>query len=84
MSLSAGYLTAGFFLNGHYTWPDSSRVLALTLTLCVLAYEFVFKEQRATAAAHDPGRPLRSVIYSCVLPYVFGWVVVLVLVSLAP
>jgi len=68
----AGFFTADFVLSGVYTWPRSSRVMALTLTIAVLAYEFIYKEQQA----RHPDRPvlqhLRTVLYSCGLPYLAG------------
>lgn len=78
--LSAGFFTADFVLSGQYTWPRTSRAGVLSLTVLILAYEFVYKEQRARSASPGDGRPLRAVIYSCVVPYVAG---VLALLALA-
>lgn len=68
----SGFFTADFLVSGQYTWPRSSRIVVLTLTILVLSYEFVYKEQRA----RDPGRSrdgsLRALLYSCAIPYVVG------------
>lgn len=68
--LSSGFFTAGFLLSGHYTWPRTSRVMVLTITVLVLSYEFVYQEQRSRSAA--PEHALGAVLYSCVIPYVAG------------
>jgi len=85
--LCSGFFTADFLLSGLYTWPRTSRVLALTLTVAILSYEFVYKEQRArqTALSGDRAglRALRALLYSCVVPYAAGVLVLLVLVRLA-
>jgi hypothetical protein len=76
----SGFSTTDFLLSGAYTWPRTSRVLVLTITVAVLAYEFVYKEQLARAA--DGSRALRIVLYSCVLPYILGVAALLVLAKL--
>jgi hypothetical protein len=68
--LSSGFFTAGFLLSGHYTWPWTSRVMVLTITVIVLAYEFVYQEQRSRSAV--PEHALSAVLYSCVIPYAAG------------
>jgi len=73
----SGFFTANFFLSGQYTWPRTSRVVALTLTLLVLSYEFVYKEQ---AEATGSGLQARTaVLYACVVPYVMGALVMVAL-----
>ena len=80
---TAGFFTADFVLSGVYTWPRSSRVMALTLTIAVLAYEFIYKEEQA----RHPDRPvlqhLKAVLYSCGLPYLAGASALWVLAALA-
>lgn len=68
----SGFSTTDFFLSGVYTWPRSSRVLVLTITVIVLSYEFVYKEQRALH--HDSAGAIaaRALLYSCVIPYALG------------
>ena len=76
----SGFFTADFALSGIYTWPRTSRVLVLTVTIAVLAYEFVYKEQRALKP-EAPGTPAaNAVLYSCLIPYALG---VATLVALA-
>lgn len=75
--LFSGFFTANFLISGQYTWPRSSRVLALTLTLFVLSYEFVYKEQKT---AHGSGERARAtLLYSCVIPYAIGVLLMLAL-----
>lgn len=78
--LSSGFFTADFIASGQFTWPRTSRVFVLTVTILVLSYEFVYKEQLARSAS--PDRALSSVLYSCVLPYVIGALVVVGLARL--
>jgi hypothetical protein len=85
--LCSGFFTADFLLSGLYTWPRTSRILALTLTLVILSYEFVYKEQRAAQATlsgdHAGLRAVRALLYSCVIPYAVGVLALLILVRLA-
>jgi hypothetical protein len=68
--VASGFFTANFLVSGQYTWPRTSRVLALTLTLLVLSYEFVYKEQAETTGSGQEARS--AVLYACVLPYAVG------------
>ena len=80
---SSGFFTADFLLSGMYSWPRTSRVIVLTLTVCVLAYEFVYKEQRGLAVSPSSAGPVRAVMYSCALPYLAGALALLALARLA-
>lgn len=75
--LFSGFFTANFIISGQYTWPRTSRAVALTLTVLILSYEFVYKEQLACAPA--PGRARTALVYSCVIPYLAGALVMLAL-----
>jgi hypothetical protein len=75
--LFSGFFTANFLISGQYTWPRTSRVFALTLTIAILSYEFLYKEQLARGATVDGAR--RIVLYSCIIPYMAG---VLLMVAL--
>jgi hypothetical protein len=66
----SGFFTANFIISGQYTWPRTSRTLALTLTVLILSYEFVYKEQLSRRVS--PAQAKSTVVYSCVLPYVIG------------
>ncbi|HYM37742.1 MAG TPA: hypothetical protein VES96_05030 [Nitrospiraceae bacterium] len=68
----SGFSTADFALSGVYTWPRTSRVLVLTITIAVLAYEFVYKEQRTQTADASGGMALKAVVFSCLIPYALG------------
>jgi hypothetical protein len=78
--LLSGFFTANFIISGHYTWPRTSRTLALTLTVLILSHEFVYKEQLSRNEL--PGRARSAVLNSCALPYTIGVLVMLVLWAL--
>ena len=78
--LFSGYFTANFLISGAYTWPRTSRTLALTLTVLILSYEFVYKEQ--LTRYESPDRAWSGLLYSCALPYGIGWLVMLALWAL--
>ena len=73
----SGFFTANFFISGQYSWPRTSRILALTLTLLVLAYEFVYKEQVVATGSGEQARS--AVLFACVIPYAVGAVVMVAL-----
>ncbi len=75
--LFSGFFTANFILSGAYTWSQTSRTLALTLTVLILSREFVYKEQLSRNAA--PGRAWSVLLYSCALPYAIGMLMMLAL-----
>ena len=75
--LLSGFFTANFLIVGQYTWPRTSRILALTLTVAVLSYEFVYKELRTQRDTPELARA--GLLYSCVIPYVTGMVMMLLL-----
>jgi hypothetical protein len=76
----SGFFTADFIVSGSYTWPRTTRTLALTLTVLILSREFVFKEQLSRHATSD--RALLALAYSCVLPYIIGVLVMLAIWAL--
>ena len=78
--LLTGLFTANFIINGSYTWSQTSRTLALTLTVLILSREFVYKEQLSRNAAS--GHAWSVVLYSCALPYMIGVFVMLALWAL--
>jgi hypothetical protein len=79
----SGFFTADFVLSGVYTWPRTSRVLVLSITLVVLAYEFVYQEQRLRFPNPSDDRPLKAVLFSCLLPYAVGALALVGLAKLA-
>ena len=50
------------------------------LTVLILSYEFVYKEQ--LSRNESPGRARSALLYSCVFPYATGWLVMLALWAL--
>ena len=77
-----GFITADFLLHGVYTWPRTSRIFVLSLTLVVLTYEFIYKEQRLLYPEPTDGRPLKAVFSSCVAPYALGMALLFALARL--
>jgi len=75
--LFSGFFTTNFIISGQYTWPRTSRVVALTVTVLILSYEFVYKEQLAQEATSNRART--ALVYSCLIPYLAGVLVMLVL-----
>ena len=78
--LSSGFFTSNFIMIGHYTWPRTSRVFVLTLTMLILAYEFIYKDQTVRSAS--PDRAFNAVLYSCMIPYALGALMMLGLAKL--
>ena len=75
----SGFFTTDFVLSGIYTWPRTSKVLVLTITIVVLSYEFVYKEQRTLKPDSSGASAARALLYSCVIPYAVGVAAILVL-----
>lgn len=75
--LFSGFFTANFVISGQYTWPRTSRAFALTLTVVILSYEFIYKEQLAIGATAD--RAKRVLIQSCLIPYIIGVLIMMLL-----
>ena len=86
LGLFSGFHTMDFILGGLYTWPQLSRVIALTFAIVILSYEFVYKENREELSLQQPSlsqRGLKAVLYSCIFPYMVGVLALLSLVILA-
>ncbi len=66
-----------------YTWPRTSRVVALIITVLVLSYEFVYKEQRVRFPQRSHDDRMKILLYSCVIPCSLGVLALLGLVRLA-
>ena len=78
--LVSGFFTANFLISGQYTWSRTTRTLALILTVVILSYEFVYKEQ--LSRNEPPALAWSALFYSCALPYAIGVVVMLALWAL--
>ena len=83
LGLFSGFHTMDFLLGGLYTWPQMSRVMALTLAIVILSYEFVYKEDR-DQFSEQQGRfsphGVKAVFYSCLIPYMVGCLLLLLLI----
>lgn len=75
----SGFFTTDFVLSGVYTWPRTSKVLVLTITIAVLSYEFVYKEQRTLKPDPSGAFAARALLYSCLIPYALGVAALVVL-----
>ena len=75
----SGFSTTDFVLSGIYTWTRTSKVLVLTITIIVLSYEFVYKEQRTLKPDSFEASAARALLYSCLIPYAVGVAALLVL-----
>ncbi len=82
LSAWSGFFTMDFLLSGIYTWPRSSRVVTLTAAVIILVYEFIYKEHQARHAAVTGISPLKLVVYTCMIPYMLGTLVLLALINL--
>ena len=83
LGLFSGFHTMDFIVGGIYTWPQMSRVLALTFAVVILCYEFVYKENRDEVSSQRGTLSrlgLKAVLYSCLLPYAVGMLALLSLV----
>jgi hypothetical protein len=72
-----GFFTTSFLISGQYTWSRTTQTVALTLAMLILSYEFVYKEHLSLNGSSN--HAWSALLYSCVLPYVIGAVVVLAL-----
>ena len=72
-----------FFLSGVYSWPRTSRVIALTFAVIILSYEFVYKEQQSQVADGAGSLPSKVVLFSCVIPYMLGTLALVFLFALS-
>lgn len=79
----SGFFTTDFLLSGVYTWPRSSRAIALTLAALILSYEFIYKEHLTRYSFLTGILPMKVVFYSCILPYMVGSLTLLILVNLS-
>jgi hypothetical protein len=68
----SGFFTMDFLLSGAYSWPRTSRIMALTLTLAILIYEFIYKEQLLRHPEYSVEQRLKMLLYTCAIPYVIG------------
>ncbi|RMH32545.1 MAG: hypothetical protein D6690_13740 [Nitrospirae bacterium] len=79
----SGFHTTDFLLSGIYTWPRTSRIVVLTLAMMILSYEFVYKDVHSPCSRQASPRSVKTLLYVCLLPYMLGSLILLVLFSLA-
>ena len=72
-----------FLLSGVYSWPRTSRILALTLAVIILSYEFVYKETIAQMPKGAKKVGLKVLLSSCVIPFMLGSFALIFLLTLS-
>ena len=78
----SGFFTMDFLLSGLYTFPRTSRAITLTFAAVILSYEFIYKEHLTRYSSMTGILPLKVVFYSCIIPYMVGSLMLLMLVNL--
>ena len=78
----SGFFTMDFLLSGAYTFPRTGRAIALTFAVIILSYEFIYKEHLTQYSSITGILPLKVVFYSCIIPYVIGSLMLLMLGNL--
>ena len=78
-----GFFTLDFVLSGQYTWGRTMRTFVLSLSLLILAYEFVYRELQARHPEWTGRRLLKSVLGYSVVPFFGGMALLLLLLAAA-
>ena len=78
----SGFFTMDFLLSGAYTFPRTSRAITLTFAAIILSYEFIYKEHLTRYSSMTGILPLKVVFYSCIIPYIIGNLMLLMLINL--
>lgn len=81
VNASGGFFTLDFLLSGQYTWGRTLRIFVLSLSLLVLAYEFVYRDLQARHPEWTGRRLLNHVLGSSVIPFFGGMALLLLLLS---
>jgi hypothetical protein len=76
-----GFFTLDFLLSGQYTWGRTLRTFVLSLSLLVLAYEFVYRDLQARHPEWPGRRLLKSVLGYSVIPFFGGMALLLLLLA---
>jgi len=76
-----GFFTLDFILSGQYTWGRTMRTFVLSLSLLILAYEFVYRELQARYPEWAGRRLLMHVLGYSVVPFLGGMALLLLLLS---
>ena len=76
-----GFFTLDFILSGQYTWGRTMRTFVLSLSLLILAYEFVYRELQARYPEWAGRRLLIHVLGYSVDPFFGGMALLLLLLA---
>jgi len=76
-----GFFTLDFILSGQYTWGRTMRTFVLSLSLLILAYEFVYRELQARYPEWTGRRLLVHVVGYSVVPFFGGMALLLLLLA---
>lgn len=76
-----GFFILDFLLSGQYTWGRTLRTFVLSLSLLVLAYEFVYRDLQARHPEWTGRRALKSVLGYSVAPFFGGMALLLLLLA---
>lgn len=79
----SGFHITDFLLSGVYSWPRTSRILALGLAILILSYEFVYKETISKIPPRSKMMGLKVVLSSCVIPFLVGSFTLIFLLALS-
>ena len=76
-----GFFVLDFLLSGQYTWGRTLRTFVLSLSLLVLAYEFVYRDLRARHPEWTGRRAMKRVMGYSVIPFFSGMALLLLLLA---
>jgi len=79
----SGFHITDFLLSGVYSWPRTSRIIALTLAVIILSYELVYKETIAQRPTGAKKVGLKVLLSSCVIPFFVGSFALVLLLALS-
>ncbi len=76
-----GFFILDFLLSGQYTWGRTLRTFVLSLSLLVLAYEFVYRDLQTRHPEWPGRRLLNHVLGYSVIPFFGGMALLLLLLA---
>lgn len=78
---TGGFFILDFLLSGQYTWGRTLRTCTLSLSLLVLAYEFVYRDLQTRHPEWTGRRLLNHVLGYSVIPFFGGMALLLLLLA---
>jgi hypothetical protein len=78
---SGGFFILDFLLSGRYTWGRTLRTITLSLSLLVLAYEFVYRDLQTRPPDWTGRRLMNNVLGYAVFPFLGGMALLLLLLA---